>query len=508
MKKIFTILCLTGSLLMSSCSDWLDVLPKDKQTTDMFWTSASDVEAILAQGYSSMRTCIPYMIDWGELRGASVITPSRSSASGKIQNFQVLPNNSNVIWSHFYQTIGMANAVLKYAPKVMEVDASYHESQMNSHLTEAYFMRGLMYLYLVRNYKEVPLILEPYVDDEMPNDVAKSTEAEVLAQIKSDVKAALETNAAKESFSKTWETKGRATKWALYALMAETCLWGEEYEECITYTDYLIKATAPLRPVFMSSIGQWYQIFYPGNSNESIFELQFDGATYNQTTNSPTNLMPYTASATTSNSYFFSEAMSIRLSEEYNSFASRTYYGSCAGTYDENYSENSPIWKYSGMGVDDVEAIRSGNNKDANYIIYRMADVMLMKAEALIRLGGISNWTEAVKLMNMIRTRSMLRTLNVSIEETSEIDLLELLLNERDMELAAEGKRWYDLVRLGKQQNFRYKINFKTLVMQNNSTAESKWLNSTLENENAWYLPIPADDINRNKLLQQNPYYE
>lgn len=109
----------------------------------------------------------------------------------------------------FYQAIGMANAVLKYAPGVMEKDESYHESQMNSHCTEAYFIRGLMYLYLVRNYGEVPLITEPYVDDEMPTNVAKSSEQEILEQIKSDMRTALDTNAAKEFFEDSWATKGQ-----------------------------------------------------------------------------------------------------------------------------------------------------------------------------------------------------------------------------------------------------------------------------------------------------------
>lgn len=54
MKKIFTILLLFGGLLMSGCSDWLDVQPKDKQSTDMYWESSEDVEAILAQGYSRL----------------------------------------------------------------------------------------------------------------------------------------------------------------------------------------------------------------------------------------------------------------------------------------------------------------------------------------------------------------------------------------------------------------------------------------------------------------------
>ena len=67
MKKIFTILLLFCGLLMSGCSDWLDILPKDKQSTDMYWESSEDVEAILAQGYSRLRTCVPDIINWGEL---------------------------------------------------------------------------------------------------------------------------------------------------------------------------------------------------------------------------------------------------------------------------------------------------------------------------------------------------------------------------------------------------------------------------------------------------------
>lgn len=512
MKKIFTILLLFGGLLMSGCSDWLDVQPKDKQSTDMYWESSEDVEAILAQGYSRLRDCVPYIIDWGELRGSSVIVPVRSTPAGQIQNFTVLPSTSAVQWGAFYQVIGMANAVLKYAPGVIEKDESYYQSQMDSHLTEAYFLRGLSYLYLVRNFREVPLITEPYVDDAMPTDVPKSSEVEILEQIKSDVRAALATDAAKETFNGTWATKGRATKWALYALMAETCLWAEDYEECVTYADYLINSTAPIRPVFMSTPGQWYNIFYPGNSNESIFEIQYDETNYAQGGGSPSKLLPY-GSDVTVNTYMYSEPMTIRLINEFyqnQDEVNRTYYGSFAGITYTSYPENGIIWKYSGLGVADREAVRT--ILDANYIIYRMADVMLMKAEALIRIGGSANWTEALAIINRIRERSELRPRDEvsaeNINEATEEILLEMLLDERDMEFAAEGKRWYDLLRYGKQQNFKYKSRFKILIMENNLTAESRWLGSVLDNDNAWYLPIPASDISTNSLLKQNPYYE
>ena len=76
------------------------------------------------------------------------------------------------------------------------------------------------------------------------------------------------------------------------------------------------------------------------------------------------------------------------------------------------------------------------------------------------------------------------------------------------MEFAAEGKRWYDLLRLGKQQNFKYKSEFISLITENNNTTGSKWINSVLSNEYAWFLPISEDDINTNKYLEQNPYYD
>lgn len=76
---------------MSGCSDWLDVQPKDKQSTDMYWESSEDVEAILAQGYSRLRDCVPYIIDWGELRGSSVIVPVRSTPAVKFRILQYCP---------------------------------------------------------------------------------------------------------------------------------------------------------------------------------------------------------------------------------------------------------------------------------------------------------------------------------------------------------------------------------------------------------------------------------
>lgn len=506
MKKIFITILLVGSMIASSCSDYLDILPKDQQSTDMYWKSQDDVEAILAEGYYTMRSLTNTFFDWGELRGASIATNDVSSQ--KIQNFQILPSNAKVAWDKFYHIIGMANSVLKYAPGVVDEDDSYKVEQMKSHQTEAYFMRAFSYFYLVRNFREVPLITEPYVDDEMSISVAKSSETDIIALIKNDIKTALESNAAKETFPATsnWKnpTKGRATKWALYALMADVCLWNEDYDECITYADFLINSTANMRPVFIANSEQWYTLFYPGDSNESIFEIQFDGTLSGQSSGSPSKLFSTSLSAPI---FYFSDRMTETLLEEYqnNPRSVRSFYGTYYFLITATDNTQAAIWKYTGM---EGNTARGSNNEDANFIIYRMAEVILMKAEALICKGGKENWEAAIDLINQIRQRANVSTIDPSLEESNEESLLyDYLLPERNMELAAEGKRWYDLLRFARKHNFQYKQRFIDLILENNTTGNQKWISSALQSEDAWYLPIPEDELKNNKLLVQNPYY-
>ncbi|NDV65344.1 RagB/SusD family nutrient uptake outer membrane protein [Bacteroides sp. 224] len=507
MKKILYIFIMAGSILMSSCSDWLDILPKNEQVTENYWKTKEDVEAVLTSGYINMRTTTPFLIDWGELRGASIYAYNNVDKR-KLQDFQITDDSSLCKWNAFYKVLNMANSVIKYAPGVAEIDETYAEVAMRSHQTEAYFMRALMYFYLVRNFKEVPLVLEPYIDDSAPYSIAKSSEEAIIAQIKEDVKTALSFNAAKEFFDhENWSgaSKGRATVWALYALMAETCLWSGDYDECIKYADYLINATAPKRPVFMSIPEQWFTIFNPGNSNESIFEMNWDYTTFGQTANSPANYFTISSAAP----YQYGELMLERLQEDrllalLNGETIRSFFGAYV-TVTDGTDNFSVIWKYRGTDIRDALALRV--NGDANYIIYRMADVMLMKAEALIWKGE-STWQDALDIMNQIRVRSNLSELSIAVEDEDEWSMLEYLLYERDIELAAEGKRWYDLLRVSKAKDGIHKDKCIGIVMENNTSANDSWIRSVLKNTYAWYLPIHENEIKINQLLEQNPYYK
>ena len=515
---VLVALCLNFTL--SSCNDWLDILPNNEQVTDDYWKSKEDVEAVISSGYYYMRQCVPTFIKWGELRGGSLYAINNSDA--KLQDFNMTPSHSLCDWSTVYKIIGMANSVIMYAPQVE--DDTYHDAIRNSHLAEAYFLRAYCFLLLAKNYREAPMVLQAYVNDNASFDIAKSSEAELVARVKEDVKTALETGAAKGNYETEWQTKGRVTKWALYALMADACLWSEDYEQCIEYCDKLINANDTFRPVFMSNTNDWYTIFYPGNSNESIFELNWDYSSYQQNNNFSsyftlsvgTTLRPTTVAT----EKMKAETQALKdLGWTENGRMGRmllaTYVPDNGQVEAWNMSSQYYIWKYYGTDVADITGGARVYN-DANFIIYRMAEIMLIKAQALT-MKGQSSWLEAVGLINRIRNRAGLENFQgidtasgdaqTQVAQLDELTLLEEIMDQKEMEFMAEGKRWYDLLWFGRIGNGNYKTQFISKVVEGNQTTNQKWLLSVLQDENSWYMPVPQADMEHNKLLEQNPYY-
>ena len=234
--------------------------------------------------------------------------------------------------------------------------------------------------------------------------------------------------------------------------------------------------------------------------------MNWDGNTYSQT-GGPSAMYK----TGTNPNYQYSTKMGEDLLNDFTEVvvgkdAIRSQFGAFIGYTD---GENSfyCIWKYKMGDIDptNVDAIRLKD--DANWIVYRMADVMLMKAEALIWKGK-ENWQEAVDIMNQIRTRANLPNKTLILDEEDESSMMEnYLLPERNIELAAEGKRWYDMIRYAKSKNYTHKSAFISLIQQYNTTANGSWIRSVLQNEYAWYLPIHEDEIENNNLLVQNPYY-
>jgi hypothetical protein len=121
-----------------------------------------------------------------------------------------------------------------------------------------------------------------------------------------------------------------------------------------------------------------------------------------------------------------------------------------------------------------------------------LADIILLKAEALNELGRSS---EAIENLNMIRRRVNLPEVNSSNQ--SEIALL--IEKERRLELTQEAQRWNDLKRYGRALEV-----MNSLVEIDLRTNQPKVFNMT---QDKLYLPLPQQEINRNPLLNQNPGY-
>ena len=509
-------LCVT-----SSCSDWLAVEPGDSQVAESYWSSKADVDNMLMGGYSYLRsTTESYLIPYGEVRAGLVYHRSAS----KLQQLNIVSTLSLTNWSSFYKIVNVANVVLNNAHKVQKEDPTYTDPELNSHLCEAYFLRALAYFYLVRNWRDVPIVTEGVEDDSKPFLYAKSPEADVIAQIKSDIRTALATGAAKEEYETTWETKGRATKWALNALMADVCLWSGDYQDCIDYCEGVLGSQSTKAPRLLtdSSRSTWYSMFNPGNSKESIFEIQWNYEE-DQTNNLCTLFRKYGAGSTnTSDNYRVSPVLLEKFAAEYDycneekvaageessTDGIRTLYSSVVPnsafatgvTSDWGY-----VYKYSGMLVGHTE--RSAEEYDPNYIIYRCAELYLMEAEAYAMLD---NYEKAVELINVIRTRAAAEPKELTGSE-SQVDILQMILDERFLEFVGEGKAWYDLLRMGRRSS-TYR---KELLIQNvidysvgGTNLKETTIKNILNDDGLCFLPIYASELEHDSLLVQNPSYK
>jgi starch-binding outer membrane protein, SusD/RagB family len=483
---------LFGMMMMfsfTSCNDWLELYPENAQVSSQYWETKADVEAVLSAGYVRLRGSVDELFVWGEVRGNGIMLfhvnkNDDTRASQKIRNMDILPSNPYAKWGKMYEVINIANSVIKYGPEVVEKDDSFTNQELNSFLSEAYFLRSLAYFYLVRTFRDVPYITQPYVNDDEEFEFEKTSGDLILNYLVDDLKNSMA--AAKEFFPEVdnenpMNTKGRATKWAINALLADIYLWQGNYEACISACDEIIASGR------VGLISNWFLNFFPGNSNESIFEIQYS---YDR---GQTN--GFAGWFDVSPRYLASMPTVQVFHESQGAGDVRGFNGSITSRLD--------IWKYMGLDYYNVStAKRSSIQNDQNFIVYRLADVLLMKAEALVMIG---DFEDAVGILNQIRSRA-----GIVIEldpAATEFEMLQLVMKERHRELLAEGKRWFDLLRVAKRDDYRYLsylIEEVTSVLPLSSLAI---VSSKLMNTDSHYLPIHQDELNANQLLIQNPYY-
>jgi starch-binding outer membrane protein, SusD/RagB family len=496
-KNILKLLVVLMLLPFASCKKWLDLQPQDGLTGAEYWKTKEQVQAAVFGCYASLtgsatgsRNAAESFFLWGELR-ADMITSTLATTTDQIDviNVNILPTNSISNWRGIYETINYCNTVIDFAPGVIEKDATFKKDALDKYVAEAKALRALMYFYLARTFSEVPLKLKATASDKDIVDIAKSSQTAVLEQALKDLSEA-ETYAVTD-YGDRASNKGRITKAAINAIQADIYLWMDKYNECIAACNKIIN-TNSFGLIDGSDVTTWFRTsFVNGNSNESVFELQFDNQKLN----------PFYTMFLTSQRKFL--ASSIVMDEIYTiDFLDPLKFDIRADGAAVRATDQT-IWKYVGLSSTTARALEESY---AHWFFYRYADILLMKAEALNQIG---NGQEALNIVNVIRARAKALVATAQNPAPNDkIAVADYILKERAREFAFEGKRWFDLLRNAKRNNYQRLDLLLDVVASTVPPNRQQQAIAKFKDQNCHYLPIFTYELTTNRALVQNPFYK
>lgn len=495
MKKIYILLL--AVLTLASCGDdFLDRQPRN--TVDPKTSVTDDVAVAMANAcYRTLQSSNMYnqriwtldIVAGNSIVGAGGGTDGLETVQAS--NFITQSDNGMALymWRSPWVGIGQCNILIQ----ALEGQELEKGSIKQRALGEAYFLRAHYYFVLVRLYGGVPLRTEPF-DPSGSADIARASVEEVYAQIIDDCQKAIDILPAKSEYS--GENVGRACKDAALTMMADVLLTlapnhKEYYNDVVSLCNQVTAlgynlANCPYEMNFDATIN---------NGPESIFEVQFSGNTeYDFWGNNPqaswlSTFMGPRNSDFVAGSYGWNQPTQ-EFMDQYETGDLRkdltVFYEGCPDFDGKVYKSS---YSYTGYNVRKFLVTKSispeYNTCPQNFVIYRYADVLLMKAEALNELGQTA---QACEPLNIVRHRAGL----ANVASMSYEDMRDKIIHERRMELAFEGHRWFDMIRV---DNGDYAIKFLHSIGKTNAT------------KNRLLFPIPQTEMDANRLMTQNDGY-
>jgi hypothetical protein len=388
--------------------------------------------------------------------------------------------NINRDWDYYFSIVGAANNVICNIDSVP--DPNFTLAERKQWKSEALILRAMIYFDMVRLWGEVPVITvqPPAITNANIAQVyhlyypPRDSVAKVYRQMISDLNFALQDGGA-PAIDNT--NKFKLSKTVANALLAK--IYAEipvrDYAKVIQYCTEVEKDVT-LVPNFgdLFDMNSSNTDIKNRNTSESIFEINFSGGGLWFTwlvgvdLSDPNSKYDWAKWLTPSRDLMaaFDKAGDTERKNETITTGDVTW-------SNEYPSKGYPfMWKY--------------RSKFHSVIKIRLADILLLKAEALV---GQGNNADATALVNRIRTRAKL----VSLSAVTADDVL----NERRLELAFEGQRWFDLVRNGKVLT----------VLNTLNSRDSGRLPMDVISEAKTLLPIPQPQIDKNPSMAQNPGY-
>jgi hypothetical protein len=563
MKKIFYIAGIALLIMTVSCSDFLDNDPRGVLSEEEL-VNAETIEGFMTSAYSALGNDhydAPFSLwPYGNVRSDDAY--KGGSGTNDIQDFHFFEVSNNIrpdfgeldaFWYNSYVGISRANKALRALEQISAEEYPLKDAR----IAEMKFIRGHFYFMLKVMFRNIPYITEDVAIEDYDTISNRALDNEQLWEaIAKDFEAAAAGLPAMQS------QKGRANQSAAYAYLAKVRLYqaytqDENYNVTGVDQNHMQQVVAATNNVVGASLEpDFANNFLPGsyeNGPESVFSIQFsqdDGTLYGRLNYSDVLSTPqglgccdfHKPSQNLVNA-FKTGANGLPQLDTYNqddldyqqlstyTVDPRLYHTVAIPglpyKYDEEYTyveawvRSPSTYGYFASLKENVSPNCGcvvnidpfyGNSK--NRIQIRYADVLLMRAEALIELGQQG---EALALVNQVRTRAANSTALISGYESNTsvspyIDgtnctwtqnfARKALRFERRLELAMEGNRFFDLVRWGVADEVLNDY------YSEEKTKRAYYSDAFFDKNKEEYCPIPLTQINFSQgVYQQNPGY-
>ena len=480
--KTKIILVSTLFMLLSACNGDLDIINNSAVSSNSMWQEEGDATAAMYGLYNKFRSSFSegYMY-WGEYRtGLWGDGLTGQTSRDQVYQNQIPTNHTFADWTNLYTTINNANLILKHAQNIHFKT----EESKNEVLANAYFVRAFCYYWIGRIWGDAPLLLDGFESDNQEGLFPTRNPADaIFKQVGEDADKAL-------TLIPQNINKNIASKASISMLKADYDLW--MYKVRKGGDSYLKDAADKVNYVLSNSSyaleSNYADVFNDNSGKEIIFEWSY---IQDEFTSGSTNdyLVP---SQYVSNEYINNPVQTgshqqwCFYTREYKTFLTsiptdQRIKESFETFYDSSKNQTFQwINKFKGHWVNNTRVF------DSDVIVYRYADAILMDAE--IKLAE-NNITGAIEALNKIAKRAYGQD-NYYATTISAAEVKDAIITERKKEFCAEGKLWWDFIRLD--------VAF----------SENSYLRGRENEKNVLLWPISQNSINKNPTLKQTIGYD
>lgn len=448
MKNILLLTTLSLCLLaLGGCKKILEVDQQSSITEEIYFQNEGDFEPYVTGIYTYMRS-FANNVTYGAERGEELVS-ALNSRFGVAWSQTLSPSNGALNYNDWYKAIGNCNLLLE---KIKGFAFASNPDTRKRILAETYSLRGYFYFSLTRIIGPAPLMLQAITSENVPL-LERAPATDVIKQIRSDLDSALTMYTSMSGFSaKAYPSKYRFSYGATQALKADVLLWSAkvlaggnaDYNDAITAINEVEASGVTLNTDFKNVTGL-RAAANPEVVLSAYFQRDETGGNYGVNAlpyltgvQGALNLdsIPYVQSSGNGQGAYQISPKSKALFSTYPNDKRIPY------TWVTERQTSGPkiswITKYPGTKYTDDRI------SDNDIIMYRLADLFLMKAEAY---AALDNTPQAIIYLNKVRVR----TGNGDYTGATDKATVEKeILDERGRELFFENKRWYDLVRFYK----------------------------------------------------------